>query len=121
MAHPSRRPTVAGMSTYVRQLTEIADRVWVVHHGWMELNVTVVAGERGLVVVDTLGSGPRPPGSSRTSAACRTPSAGWWRRSTPTSTGTTCLGNAALPGAWPGLDLHAHEEAAARPWRPASG
>ena len=34
-------------------MEEIADRVWVLHHAWFELNVTVVAGTGGAVVVDT--------------------------------------------------------------------
>lgn len=33
--------------------TEVADRVWVARHAWFDVNVTYVAGERGLVVVDT--------------------------------------------------------------------
>lgn len=33
--------------------TEVADRVWVLRHPWFDLNVTVVGGDRGLVVVDT--------------------------------------------------------------------
>ncbi|RYE77626.1 MAG: MBL fold metallo-hydrolase [Myxococcales bacterium] len=37
--------------------TEIADRVWVGRHEWFDINVTAIGGERGLVVVDTLGSG----------------------------------------------------------------
>ncbi|WP_141013593.1 MBL fold metallo-hydrolase [Nocardioides sambongensis] len=37
--------------------TEIADRVWVLRHPWLDLNVTAIGGERGLVVVDTHGSG----------------------------------------------------------------
>jgi glyoxylase-like metal-dependent hydrolase (beta-lactamase superfamily II) len=32
---------------------EVADRVWVARHSWFDVNVTVVGGERGLVVVDT--------------------------------------------------------------------
>jgi glyoxylase-like metal-dependent hydrolase (beta-lactamase superfamily II) len=32
---------------------EVADRVWVARHSWLDVNVTVVGGERGLVVVDT--------------------------------------------------------------------
>lgn len=36
--------------------TEVADRVWVARLRWMDVNVTVVEGERGLLVVDTLGS-----------------------------------------------------------------
>ncbi len=36
--------------------TEIADRVWVSRRDWFDLNVSVVAGEGGLVVVDTQAS-----------------------------------------------------------------
>jgi glyoxylase-like metal-dependent hydrolase (beta-lactamase superfamily II) len=33
--------------------TEIADRVWVARHEWFDVNVTLVGGDRGLLVVDT--------------------------------------------------------------------
>ncbi len=33
--------------------TEIADRVWVARHAWFDLNITLVQGDRGLLVVDT--------------------------------------------------------------------
>lgn len=33
--------------------TEVADKVWVARYPWFDVNVTVVAGSRGLVVVDT--------------------------------------------------------------------
>jgi len=36
---------------------EIADRVWVARHEWLDVNVSLIAGERGLVIVDSLGSG----------------------------------------------------------------
>lgn len=36
--------------------TEIADRVWVARLAWMDVNVTLVEGDRGLLLVDTLGS-----------------------------------------------------------------
>lgn len=35
---------------------EVADRVWVARHTWLDLNVTAVLGERGLLLVDTHGS-----------------------------------------------------------------
>jgi glyoxylase-like metal-dependent hydrolase (beta-lactamase superfamily II) len=35
---------------------EVADRVWVARHTWMDVNVTAVVGERGILLVDTLGS-----------------------------------------------------------------
>jgi len=36
---------------------EVADRVWVARYEWFDVNVTLVAGERGVLVVDTHGSG----------------------------------------------------------------
>ena len=36
--------------------TEVADRVWVARHEWFDVNITVVGGDRGLLVVDTHGS-----------------------------------------------------------------
>ena len=35
---------------------EVADRVWVARHAWMDVNVTAVLGDRGILLVDTLGS-----------------------------------------------------------------
>ena len=35
---------------------EVADRIWVARYPWFDVNVTVVGGERGLLVVDTYGS-----------------------------------------------------------------
>lgn len=35
---------------------EVADRVWVAHHDWMHVNITLVGGADGLVMVDTHGS-----------------------------------------------------------------
>jgi glyoxylase-like metal-dependent hydrolase (beta-lactamase superfamily II) len=32
---------------------EVADRVWVAHHEWMHVNITLVGGDGGLVMVDT--------------------------------------------------------------------
>ena len=32
---------------------QVAERVWVARHAWMDVNVTVVLGERGVLVVDT--------------------------------------------------------------------
>ncbi|CAN5222612.1 MBL fold metallo-hydrolase [soil metagenome] len=33
--------------------TEIADRVWVARYAWFDVNITLVQGDRGLLVVDT--------------------------------------------------------------------
>lgn len=35
---------------------EVADRVWVARYDWFDVNVTLIGGERGLIVVDTHGS-----------------------------------------------------------------
>jgi glyoxylase-like metal-dependent hydrolase (beta-lactamase superfamily II) len=35
------------------EFREVADRVWVARHPWFDVNVAAVAGERGVVVVDT--------------------------------------------------------------------
>lgn len=37
--------------------SEIADRVWVARYDWFDVNVSLIAGESGLVVVDTHASG----------------------------------------------------------------
>ncbi|WP_235734814.1 MBL fold metallo-hydrolase [Nocardioides alcanivorans] len=36
--------------------TEIADRVWVDRQEWLDLNIVLIAGDAGLVLVDTTGS-----------------------------------------------------------------
>ena len=38
------------------EFVEIADRVWVARYEWMDVNVTAIGSDRGLVVVDTHGS-----------------------------------------------------------------
>ena len=35
------------------EFTEVGDRVWVARYEWYDVNVTVVQGEAGLLVVDT--------------------------------------------------------------------
>lgn len=35
------------------EFTEVADRVWVARYDWYDVNVTVIQGEAGLLVVDT--------------------------------------------------------------------
>ena len=37
-------------------IVEVAPRVWVAHHAWMHVNITLVGGSDGLVMVDTHGS-----------------------------------------------------------------
>jgi glyoxylase-like metal-dependent hydrolase (beta-lactamase superfamily II) len=48
MTGPSDLP-----SHVTSHFTEVADRVWVARHEWFDVNVTVVAGANGLLVVDT--------------------------------------------------------------------
>jgi glyoxylase-like metal-dependent hydrolase (beta-lactamase superfamily II) len=38
------------------RFTEVADRVWVAHYDWMHVNITLVGGDAGLLMVDTHGS-----------------------------------------------------------------
>ncbi len=40
----------------VPDFTEIADRVWLARYEWFDVNITLVGGDRGLLVVDTHGS-----------------------------------------------------------------
>ena len=93
-------------------LTEVADRVWVARHSWLDVTVTVVAGDRGLLVVDTLGSDRmagrlvedlRRLGRGDVVAVVNTH-----------EHFDHTFGNGALRGAWPEAELVAHEEAAAR-------
>jgi glyoxylase-like metal-dependent hydrolase (beta-lactamase superfamily II) len=36
--------------------TEVAERIWVARYPWFDVNVTLIGGERGMLVVDTHGS-----------------------------------------------------------------
>jgi glyoxylase-like metal-dependent hydrolase (beta-lactamase superfamily II) len=38
------------------QFNEVADRVWVARYPWLDVNVSVVAGDAGLLVLDTQAS-----------------------------------------------------------------
>ncbi|HXH78341.1 MBL fold metallo-hydrolase [Nocardioides sp.] len=38
------------------EFTEVAPRVWVAHYDWMHVNITLIGGSDGLVMVDTHGS-----------------------------------------------------------------
>ena len=38
------------------RFTEVAPRVWVAHYDWMHVNITLIGGSDGLVMVDTHGS-----------------------------------------------------------------
>lgn len=91
-------------------LAEVADRVWVGRYDWCDANVTVVGGERGLVVVDTHAStaaGRRVLTDLRRLGAgpvCAVVNTHWHFDHS--------FGNAAFREADPGVPVHAHEEAA---------
>ena len=38
------------------RFTEVAPRVWVAHYDWMHVNITLIGGSDGLLMVDTHGS-----------------------------------------------------------------
>ncbi len=94
---------------------EVADRIWVARHEWFDVNVTVVQGDRGLLVVDTLASAP---------AARRVVED---VRALGRAIGTDevvgvvnthehfdhTFGNGELRAAYAGVPIHAHETAAA--------
>ena len=91
---------------------EVADRVWVARHAWLDVNVTVVAGGRGLLVVDTLGS-------EKAARALVEELRGLGRGDVVAVVNTHehfdhTFGNGALRAGWPGVPVMAHEEAAAR-------
>ncbi len=105
-------PSAAASPAPDGRFTEVADRTWVARHEWLDVNVTVVEGDRGLLVVDTLGS----------ARAARAMLAELRQVSTRDVVAVVnthehfdhTFGNGTLLGEWPGITVHAHEEAAAR-------
>lgn len=88
---------------------EVADRIWVARYPWCDVNVTVVGGERGLLVVDTYASLPggravvddvRRLGAGEVVAVVNTH---WHFDHT--------FGNGAFRDAWADVPVHAHENA----------
>jgi len=93
----------------VTDFTEVGDRVWVARYDWFDVNVTVVGGEHGLVVVDTNASSAA---ARATLAALRRLSAAPVIAAVNTHVHFDhTFGNAVL--AAEGAELVAHEEAAA--------
>ncbi len=90
---------------------EVADRVWVARHTWLDLNITAVLGERGLLLVDTHGSERDARATlDRLRAVTGAPvvtvlntHAHW----------DHVLGNGVVLDAWPDAGLLAHEAATA--------
>lgn len=90
---------------------EVGDRIWVARHSWCDVNVTLVEGGRGLLLVDTLASqraGTDLVGQIRRSHAAQVVAV----VNTHDHLDHTS-GNAAVRAAWPSVPVHAHEEAAA--------
>ncbi len=89
--------------------TEVADRVWLAPQPWCDVNVSVVGGARGLVVVDTSGS---------TAAAAPVARAVAGLPGEVVAVVTThwhfdhAFGTEAFRGRWPAVPVHAHESAA---------
>lgn len=93
------------------RFAEVADRVWVGRYEWFDVNVTVVAGADGLLVVDT-------HASDRAARAVvddvRRLGAGAVRAVVNTHEHFDhTFGNAAFRAAYGGVPIHAHEVAAA--------
>lgn len=91
--------------------SEVADRVWVARHEWYDVNVSVVAGDRGLVVVDTHGSAAA---GRRVLDDVRRLGAGDVVAVVNTHAHFDhAFGNIAFREADPGVPIHAHEDAVA--------
>lgn len=92
--------------------TEIADRVWVARYEWFDVNVTLVGGDRGLLVVDTHAS----------DLAARAAVDDVRRLGVGDVVGVVnthehfdhTFGNGTFRAAYGEIPIHAHEEAASR-------
>ena len=90
--------------------SEVANRIWVARYPWFDVNVTLIGGERGLVMVDTHGSG----------AAAREVVADVRRLGAGEVTGIVnthwhfdhTFGNDTVRAAYDGVPITAHEQAA---------
>ncbi|MCX6395634.1 MAG: MBL fold metallo-hydrolase [Propionibacteriales bacterium] len=90
------------------EFTEIADRVWVARYPWYDVNVGLVAGEAGLVVIDTNASDSL--GRETLEAVRRISSAPLVAAVNTHVHFDHTLGNGVFAGA--GAELIAHEQAA---------
>ncbi len=99
---------------YARRMpfTEVADRIWVARHEWYDVNVTLVGGDGGLLVVDTHASAAaaravveeiRRLGAGDVVAVVNTH-----------EHFDHTFGNATLRTAYGAVPIHAHETAAAQ-------
>lgn len=89
---------------------EVADRIWVARHEWFDVNVTLVGGSDGLLVVDTHASDLAARGVIED---VRRLGAGEVRRVVNTHQHFDhTFGNAAFRAAYGAVPIHAHETAA---------
>ncbi len=103
---------VAFSEVQMSDFVEVGDRVWVARHDWWDLNIAVVGGDRGLLVVDTHAS----------EVAAREVVEGIGRLGARRVVGIVnthehfdhTFGNAAFRDVDPALPIHAHEVAAER-------
>lgn len=116
MPPPGAFPGTTASHPAAGRLVEVADRVWVARHAWLDLNVTVVGGDRGLVVVDTCGSEREvQPLLDQLAGLTAGPAAPEVVAVVNTHEHFDhTLGNAAVRDRWPGVPVHAHEHAAAQ-------
>ncbi|MCW2813519.1 MAG: beta-lactamase domain protein [Nocardioides sp.] len=90
--------------------TEVADRVWVARHAWFDVNVTLVGGERGLVLVDTHASALA---AQEVVADVRALGVGEVVEVVNTHEHFDhCFGNGTVRAAYGEVPIHAHEHAA---------
>lgn len=91
---------------------EVADRVWVARYSWLDVNITLVGGDRGLLAVDTHSSGVagrqvledvRRLGAGEVVGVVNTH-----------EHFDHTFGNAAFRAAYGAIPVHAHETAAER-------
>ncbi|MBD2758672.1 MBL fold metallo-hydrolase [Yimella sp. cx-573] len=90
---------------------EVADRVWVARYPWADANVTAIAGNRGVVVVDTHAS--TDAGRAVLDDLRRLTSAPLFAVVNTHWHWDHTFGNAAFRAEAPDLPIHAHERAAA--------
>ncbi|WP_139978362.1 MBL fold metallo-hydrolase [Nocardioides litoris] len=91
--------------------TEVADRVWVSRYPWFDLNVTIVRGARGLLLVDTHAS---DVAAREVVADVRALGLGDVVEAVNTHEHVDhCFGNGAVLAAYGDVPVHAHETAQA--------
>ncbi|MDR6172839.1 glyoxylase-like metal-dependent hydrolase (beta-lactamase superfamily II) [Nocardioides zeae] len=94
--------------------TEVADRVWVARHAWYDVNVALVAGAAGAVLVDTLASERAAAGLVEQVRRVLAPGTPLRAVVATHEHHDHVLGNGTVLDAWPDAVLVGHETAAER-------